>query len=276
MYLGVLQAELRQHLELCLPSLASDAAAAAGAAPAAPCVATGAGAAAGALPAAPHLSVRQHAPPSQPRTAVRPAPGSAGAMSRKRANAYFSPSRPRDVGPADGDAAAAAAGPGESAAAPARAADATTGGDEQAAAAAIAAAAAVRHQQQAEPMDEDAAPAVNGTGAAPPPPPSPPALENGDAPEASSPAASPQAAPLVNASPPAGSPPAASPPQPPPHGLDKVCAAACRAALQITNSHAPSSHRCARQDALRHPPSEHWRMAVLGGAFAPGLPVLCC
>lgn len=236
-YDDALQAELGQHLALCLPSLASNAGMASSA-PAAPfgAAAAGADAAAGTVPPAPPLRVLAQAPPSQPRTAVRRVPGSAGAMSRKKANAFFSPSRPREVDPADGDAAVAAgkaplsagANPGMTAAAPpgVPTADTSAGG------ATGPVAAVLRHQQQrSEPKEEDAAPAAD---AAAPPPPAP------DAEAAPSPAA-----PLLGASS-----PAALPLEPPSHNLDQVCAAACRAALGCSDSHTCSVHGCVQEACL--------------------------
>ena len=213
-----------------------------------------------ALPAAVPLRVSTQPQPPQPRKAALPAPGSAGAMSRKQANAFFSAARPREPTPAGADIAAdatdtgAGAGPAP-AAAPTPDAAAAAGSPQQPCSAPL------DFLPMADPVKGamDLATDGDGDGAAPPPPllHSPPAAH-----EASSPAVSPL-------------PMASLPPPPPPGDLDKVCAAACEAADDQIHAPTPTptldSCTCAQQHTHRQPLHNIWDGTMLGSRAA-----LCC
>lgn len=247
----VLQVELQQHLALCLPGVATTVANAEAAGPlnGRAAVVAADGATDGALPAAVPLRVSTQPQPPQPRKAALPAPGSAGAMSRKQANAFFSAARPREPTPAGADIAAdamdggAGAGPTPAAAPIADAAAGSGSGQQPCTAPADI-------LPVAGPVEEDMDLADDGNGdgdgTAPPPPPlhSPPV--DAAAHEASSPAVSPL--------------PMAAPPPPPPCDLEKVCAATCQAAdARHPHNHPhPYPHPHPRQLHMRpttHPPA---------------------
>lgn len=181
----MLQADLQHHLALCLPGLAS-------AAPAAPAAAVLAKAAAEATAAAAaqspgvQLRVRTQAPPSEPRAALRPGPGSSGNISRRAAKAFFSTSRPRsaDAAPAAESSGGAAAAAGRMSAAADAAAqptqppavEAVTAADADAAAAAASATVPAHGtgDQAAEAGEPHQAAGASAMPRAPPlPPPSP-------------------------------------------------------------------------------------------------------